>query len=73
MLWKMHLDHLSVCRLVSLQSVLWQNGLADPFGVVSGVGQGMGILDGVVIIKGEGPVLGVKLGRPIVTNEAFVA
>ena len=31
----------------------------------------MGVLDGVVIVKGEGTVLGVKLGRPIVNNGAF--
>jgi len=28
---------------------------------------------GVVIIEGEGAVLGVNLGRPIVTNGDFVA
>ena len=39
-----------------------------PFGMVSGVGRGMGVLDGVVIVKGEGAVFGVNLGRPIVTN-----
>jgi len=44
-----------------------------PFGMVSQVGRGMGKLDGLVIIEGEGAVLGVKLWRPIVTNEAFVA
>jgi len=44
-----------------------------PFGVVSGVGWGMGVLDGVVIIGVEGAVVGVNLGRPIVTNWAFVA
>ena len=38
-----------------------------PFGVVSGVDLGMG----VVIVEGEGAVLGVKLGHPIVTNGAF--
>jgi len=44
-----------------------------PFGAVSGVGQRMGVLDGIVIVEGEGAVLRVKLGRPIVTNGAFVA
>jgi len=29
-----------------------------PYGVVSGVGQGMGILDGMEIVKGEGAVFG---------------
>jgi len=37
-----------------------------PFGVVSGVGRGMGVL--VVIVEREGAVLGVNLGRPITTN-----
>jgi len=43
-----------------------------PFGAVSGVSRGMGVLDGVVIVKGEGAVLRVNLGHPIVTNGAFV-
>ena len=43
-----------------------------PFGVVSGVSRGMGVLDGVVFVKGEGAVLhGGEVGRPIVTNGAF--
>jgi len=42
-----------------------------PFGVVRGVGRGMGVLDGVLIIEGEGAVLGVNLRHPIVTNGAF--
>ena len=29
-----------------------------PLGVVSGVGRGMGVLDGVVIVEREGAVLG---------------
>jgi len=41
--------------------------------MVSGVGRGMGALDGVVIVEGEWAVLGVNLGRPILTNGAFVA
>ena len=41
------------------------------FGVVSGVGREMSVLDGVVIVEGEGAVLGVNLGRPIVTNGDF--
>jgi len=45
------------------------------FGMVSGVGRGMGVLDEVVIVEGEWTVLGVNfnLGRTIVTNGAFVA
>jgi len=42
-----------------------------PFGMLSGVGRWMGVLDGVVIVEGEGAVLGVNLERPIVTNGAF--
>jgi len=44
-----------------------------PFGVESGIIRGMGVLDGVGYHRREGAVLGVKLGRPIVTNGAFVA
>jgi len=40
--------------------------------VVSGVGRGMGVLDGVEIVE-EGAVLGVYVGHSIVTNEDFVA
>jgi len=40
-----------------------------PFEVVSGIGRGMGELDGVVIIEGEEVVLGVNMGHPIETNE----
>jgi len=43
------------------------------FGVVSGVGQGMVVLDGVMIVRGEGAVWRVNVGRPIETNEDFVA
>jgi len=39
--------------------------------LVSGVGRGMGVLDGVMIVEGEGTVLGVNLGRPILTNGDF--
>jgi len=39
-----------------------------PFGVVSGVGRGMGVLDGVVIVEWEGAVFGVNVEHPIVTN-----
>ena len=38
-----------------------------PFGMVSGVGRGMG----VVIVEGEGAVLWLNLGRPDVTNGDF--
>ena len=42
-----------------------------PFGVVRGVGRGMGVLEGGVIVEGKGQFWGVNLGRPIVTNGAF--
>ena len=41
--------------------------------MVSEVVRGMGVLDGVVIIKWEGAVLGVNLRHPIVINGDFVA
>jgi len=39
-----------------------------PFGVVSGVGRGMVVLDGAEIDQRGRAVLGVKVGRPIVAN-----
>ena len=33
----------------------------------------MGVLDGVVIVEGEGAVLGMNVERPVVTNGTFVA
>jgi len=57
MLRTCRLASLSVC--VSVQKVYFDK-MADwiwmPFGVVSGVGQGMGVLDGVVIIEAEAAV-----------------
>jgi len=44
-----------------------------PFGVVSEVGRWMGVLDRVGDRRREGAVLGVNLGRPIVTYGYFVA
>jgi len=44
-----------------------------PFGMVSGVSRGMGVLDGVVIVEGKGAFLWVNLGRPLLTNGDFVA
>ena len=44
-----------------------------PFGMVTVVGRRMGVLDGVVIIKGEGTVLGVNVGHPVVTTGDFIA
>ena len=42
------------------------------FGVVSAVGRGMGVLDGVEIAQWEGAILGVNVGLTIVTSEDFV-
>ena len=70
------LTHLSVCVLVTLyvclcpENVLWQNCGMDPDAVWGGDEwghQGMGVLDGVVIVKGRSS-FGVNLGHPIVTN-----
>jgi len=36
--------------------------------MMSGVRQGMGVLDGMVIVEGKAAVLGLNLGRSIVTN-----
>jgi len=56
------LDRRSPCP----ERELWQNGWVDldAVGVVSGVGQGMG----VVIVEGKGAVLGMNLRSLIVTN-----
>jgi len=45
-----------------------------PFGVVTRVGRGMGVIDGVEIVEGtsrKGAALGVNLGRPIINNGDF--
>jgi len=62
----------SVYRSVGLESVLWQNGWLDSDAVWSGEwGRGMGVLDGVVIVKGKGQFW-VNVGCPIVINGNFV-
>jgi len=65
-----------VCVCVSVRKV-YCGKTADwiqmPFGVVSGVSRGMGVLGEMVIVEGEGAVLGVNWRRPIVTNGDFVA
>jgi len=43
-----------------------------PFGVVSGVGLGMGVLDGGGDHRRGRAVLGVNLGRPTVTDGDFL-
>jgi len=42
-----------------------------PFGVVSGVGRGMGVLDGVDIVKGEGEVFGYNIIIDLLTDFIF--
>jgi len=44
-----------------------------PVEVVSAVGRWMGVLNGAVIVEGEGAVFGVNVGRTIKTNGDFVA
>jgi len=39
-----------------------------PLEMVSGVNRGTGVLDGVVMVKGEGAVLGINCWHPIVTR-----
>ena len=72
MLRNIRLNHMSVCLFVCLQSVLWQKGWLDPDAVwvVSGVGWGMGVLNGWWSSKGRGS-FGGEFGLPIVTNWAF--
>ena len=62
-----------MCLSVCQESVLWQTAdwILIPFGVVSVVDRGTGVLDGVVIVEEEGAVLAVNLGRPILTNGDF--
>ena len=44
-----------------------------PFGMASGVGQGMGVLDRGYDHRKERDCFGDNLGHPIVTNVGFVA
>ena len=60
-----------ICRSAKVNCGKTAHWIRMPFGVVRGVGRGMGVLDGVVIVEGEGAVLGVNLGHPTVTNGAF--
>jgi len=63
MLRTCRLAHLRVC--LSVRKVYcgkMAEWIQMPFGMVSGIGQGMGVLDGVVIIEGEGAVLGGEFG-----------
>jgi len=44
-----------------------------PFGVVSEIGRGIGVLDGSGYRRRGRAVLGANVGHPIVTSEDFVA
>jgi len=59
---------LSVCDVPGKYCGKTADWIRMPFEVMSGVGRGMGVLDGVTIVEGEGAVLGVNVGRPIVTD-----
>ena len=61
---------LSVRKVYCDKTVDWNQ---VPFGMVSGVCRGMGVLDGHSDSRRGGGWFGVNLGRPIVTNENFVA
>jgi len=56
---------LSVQKVYCGKAVDW---IWMPFGMVSGISRVMVVLDGVVIVEGEGIVLGVNLERPILIN-----
>jgi len=78
MLRNIRLGHLSVCWSVGLSvRKVYCGKTADwiqmLFGVVSRVSRRIGVLDGVVIVEGEGAVLGMYLGHLIASNGAFVA
>jgi len=49
------------------------NWIRMPFGMVSGVGLGIGVLGGSSDRRKGRDIFGVNLGRPIVTNGDFVA
>ena len=72
------LSHLSVGRSVCLcVQEVYCGKIADwiriTFGMTNAVGRRMSVLDGGGDRRREGTVLGVNLGRPIVTNGNFVA
>jgi len=70
-----HIDHRSICLSVCV--CVWKmycGKTADwiwmPFGVVTGVGQGMGVLDGLVIVEGKEQFWG-KFGASHCNQWAF--
>ena len=44
-----------------------------PVSMVGGISRGMVVLDGVVIVKGEGAVLGMNLRHPIIASEDILS
>ena len=71
LLWNIRHPHLSAhVHCGKMADWIWM-----PFGVVSGVGLGMGVLDfsGDRRRETKGEVWGVNLWRPIITNGDFVA
>jgi len=71
---RIRLDHLLVCLSVGRSAkCIAAEQIWMPFGVVSGVGQGMGVFDGVGYRQRGRGSLGMNVRRPTVTNGAFVA
>ena len=66
---------LYVGRSVGLSSALWKNGGSDPdaLGIIGRTGPGMRQVVGFGDRSREGVLLGVNLGRAIVTNGDFSA
>jgi len=56
-----------ICQSAKVHCGKTADWIRMPFGVV----RGMGVLDGVVIVREEATVFEVNLGRPIVTSGAF--
>ena len=74
MLRTFRIARLSVCMSVrKVYCVKTAERIQMPFGVVSGVGRAMGVLDGGGDRRRGMAVLGVNVERPIVTNGDFVA
>ena len=74
MLENIHLDHLSVGRSVhKVYCGKTAYSIRMPFGIVSGVGRGMGVLDGDGDHRRERHFWGVNFGHPVINNGDFVA
>jgi len=57
------MEHLSVGQYGGCNVAKGLIGSGCRLGLVSGISRGMGVLNGVEIIKGEGAVLGVNVGQ----------